>query len=119
ATMVELMRARGYSSFVVICHDGDATTVSESSLAGTGTDSWGNIIFFSYAAHRLFERVVRHADWRLVLEMSGQCNRLRAELRGKEAVIRVLDAAVHPKEGLLRELDAALANKEKVIQELD
>jgi FkbM family methyltransferase len=91
--VIELLAGRGYDSFIVICHDGDATSVSYSSLLGTRTDSWGNIIFFNNSKDNLYRRVLEHREWLFVLEISGECDRLRSQLREKETVIQRLDAA--------------------------
>jgi FkbM family methyltransferase len=91
--VIKLLAGRGYDSFIVICHDGDATSVSYSSLLGTRTDSWGNIIFFNNSKDNLYRCVLEHREWLFVLEISGECDRLRSQLREKETLIQSLDAA--------------------------
>jgi len=102
--MIRLMASRGYAAYLVLCHDGDATRVLDSTLNSTRDDSWGNIFFFHRSALDYYRQVKRHRDWRFVMQMSSTCDGLRAQLREKEAVIQELAAAVREKGAVIQSL---------------
>ena len=103
--MIDLLRTRGYESFLVICHEGDATSVFSSSLQQVRADSWDNLFFFKSSA--LGERITQHADWRFFLEMSGECD----QLRGKEKIVRDLDATARERLLGMEHLQAIAAER--------
>jgi FkbM family methyltransferase len=108
--MIRLMASRGYPAYLVLCHDGDATRVLDSTLSGTRDDSWGNIFFFHRSALDHYRQVKQHRDWRFVMQMSSTCDGLRGQLHEKEAVIQELAAAVREKEAVIRSLARAREN---------
>jgi FkbM family methyltransferase len=111
ADMIELLHTRGYDSYIALCHDGDATAALYSTLEGIRTDSWGNIFFFNNAKANLFREVSEHPHWLLVLAMSAECDRLRSQLRDKEATIHGLDLAATERLKLVQQLHHAFANR--------
>jgi FkbM family methyltransferase len=116
--IAQLMADRDYPAYLVLCHDGDATRVLESSLGGMRDDSWGNIVFFHRTALDLFRQVDGHRDWHFAMQISATCDGLRAQLREKEAVIQALAAAAREKEAVIESLAAAAREKEAVIRTL-
>jgi hypothetical protein len=108
--MIRLLASRDYPVYLVLCHDGDATRVLDSSLSGTRDESWGNIFFFHRTALDRYRQVKRHRDWRFVMQISSTCDGLRTQLREKEAVIQTLAAAVREKEAVIQTLARAKEN---------
>jgi hypothetical protein len=114
--MIDLLRARGYQSFLVICHDGDATTVFDSSLHTAHADSWGNLFFFK--SPELHQQIVRHPDWGFVLEVSAECDVLRRQLRAKERIIRELEGTALDRLRGMEQLQAVAAERLQLIEQL-
>jgi FkbM family methyltransferase len=116
SAMVELLRCRGYDSFVVLSHDGDATAALYSSMHGVRADSWGNLFFFRNAD--LYRRLIEHRDWLFVIEMSGECDQLRFQLRRKQQVIQELGSAAAERLQIIEQLQATAAERLQLIERM-
>src|SRR5262245_22069244 len=60
--MIELLRQRGYTSYVAVCHHGEALTLRFSTWRGVPADAWGNLLFFGPGRGDLYRRVVAYLE---------------------------------------------------------
>src|ERR1035438_2479574 len=114
--MVTLLRARGYDSFIGLCHDGDTTVPLYSSLQEVRADSWGNLFFFRSA--ELYRQLIEHRDWLFVVEMSRERDQLRSQLRSKQRVIEELSSAATERLQIIEQLQTAAAERLRIIEYL-
>ncbi len=69
-SMIQLMAARGYTTYLAICHEGEATLILQSTLAGTRLDAWGNLLFVRPETQAVLVEAAAH--WQRCLKPSAQ-----------------------------------------------